>query len=98
MRRQKLIGAGSLVALVAALLPMEALGYVGPGMGAGVIAATLGVIGAFLLGLFAVIYYPVKRVLRRLRGTNREVPRGDDSATEQDPGVQDHGEAEDDGR
>ena len=38
--------------------------YIGPGMGGGVIAGVLGVIGAVLLALFGVLYYPIKRMLK----------------------------------
>ena len=38
--------------------------YIGPGMGGGVIAAVLGVIGAILLALFGILYYPIKRMLK----------------------------------
>ena len=38
--------------------------YIGPGMGGGVIAAVLGVIGAVLLALFGILYYPIKRALK----------------------------------
>ena len=38
--------------------------YIGPGMGGGVIAGVLGVIGAILLGLFGILYYPIKRMLK----------------------------------
>ena len=38
--------------------------YIGPGMGAGVIAGVLGVIGAVLLALFGILYYPIKRMLK----------------------------------
>ena len=38
--------------------------YIGPGMGGGVIAAVLGVIGAVLLALFGILYYPIKRMLK----------------------------------
>ncbi len=41
--------------------------YMGPGLGAGVIGALLGIVGAVLLGVFAVIYYPIKRVLKQKR-------------------------------
>lgn len=41
--------------------------YLGPGMGAGTIGVVLGIIGAFFLALFAVIWYPFKRMLRRKR-------------------------------
>ena len=38
--------------------------YIGPGMGGGVIAAVLGVLGAILLALFGFLYYPIKRMLK----------------------------------
>ena len=38
--------------------------YIGPGMGGGVIAAVIGVLGAVLLALFGILYYPIKRMLK----------------------------------
>ncbi len=38
--------------------------YIGPGMGGGVIAAIFGIIAAFFLGLWGVLYYPIKRAFR----------------------------------
>ena len=38
--------------------------YIGPGMGGGVVAGILGVIGAILLALFGVLYYPIKRLIK----------------------------------
>ena len=38
--------------------------YIGPGMGGGVIAAILGIIAAFFLGLWGILYYPIKRALK----------------------------------
>jgi hypothetical protein len=38
--------------------------YIGPGMGGGVIAGILGVIGAILLALFGILYYPIKKMLK----------------------------------
>ena len=38
--------------------------YIGPGMGGGVIAAIFGIIAAFFLGLWGVLYYPIKRALK----------------------------------
>ena len=40
------------------------LAYIGPGMSGGVIAAILGVIAAFFLGLWGVLYYPIKRAFK----------------------------------
>jgi hypothetical protein len=48
-----------------ALHPIAAQAYIGPGVGAGAIAAVLGVIASIFLALFAVIYYPVKRMIKR---------------------------------
>jgi hypothetical protein len=60
--------ARNLLVLIAVLsVPGVAHAYIGPGMGAGAIAAVLGVIGSIFLALFAVIYYPVKRALKRRR-------------------------------
>ena len=52
--------------LIIALLIISspASAYIGPGMGSGVFAAVLGVIGAILLALFGILYYPIKRMLK----------------------------------
>ena len=39
--------------------------YIGPGMGGGLIAAIFGIIAAFFLGLFGIIYYPFKRLIKK---------------------------------
>ena len=36
-------------------------------MGGGVIAAIFGIIAAFFLGLWGILYYPIKRALRNKR-------------------------------
>tara|TARA_B100000795_G_C22736542_1_gene413561 strand:+ start:674 stop:859 length:186 start_codon:yes stop_codon:yes gene_type:complete len=46
------------------LINSEVFAYLGPGMGGGVIAAVLGVIGAILLAIFGILYYPIKRMLK----------------------------------
>ena len=60
---------GLLLAAIAVtvLFPAAAQAYIGPGVGAGAIAAVLGVIGSVLLAVFAVVYYPVKRMLKKKR-------------------------------
>lgn len=54
---------GLLMAFV--LAPTFAQAYIGPGVGIGAITAVLGVVGAIFLALFAVIYYPIKRMLKK---------------------------------
>ena len=38
--------------------------YIGPGMGGGVVAAIFGIIAAFFLGLWGILYYPIKRAFK----------------------------------
>ena len=45
--------------------PAAAEAYIGPGVATGAIVAVFGVIGSFFLAIFAVIWYPVKRLLKR---------------------------------
>lgn len=52
-----------LLSLFFASLPTHA--YIGPGMGGGVIAAVIGFFAAIVLGLWAVLYYPIKRALKK---------------------------------
>ena len=39
--------------------------YLGPGMGGGIILATLGVIIAIFASLFAIIWYPLRKLLKK---------------------------------
>ena len=39
--------------------------YIGPGMGGGVIAAVVGIIVAIFLGFFAIVFYPLKRLISK---------------------------------
>jgi hypothetical protein len=45
------------------LLAPPTLAYVGPGLGFGAIAAILGVVFSVFLAVFAVVWYPIKRLL-----------------------------------
>jgi membrane protein implicated in regulation of membrane protease activity len=51
--------------------------YIGPGLGAGVIGTVLGILGSIFLALGAVLYYPVKRFMRRRREA-REIASNQD--------------------
>ena len=46
--------------------------YIGPGMGGGVIAAIFGIIAAFFLGLWGILYYPIKRMFKNKRKKNKK--------------------------
>ena len=44
--------------------------YIGPGMGGGVIVAIFGIIAAFFLGLWGILYYPIKRAFKNKKKKN----------------------------
>jgi hypothetical protein len=46
------------------LYPAVAAACIGPGVGAGAVAAVLGVLGSIFLAIVAVLYYPIKRLLK----------------------------------
>lgn len=64
-------------ALAVLLLPNPALAYIGPGVGAGAIGAVLGVIGSIFLGLFAILWYPIKRMMKRRKKGNDDGVAGE---------------------
>jgi len=47
---------------------VSVLGYIGPGLGGGVITAVLGFFTSIFLALFAIIWYPVKRLIKKFKG------------------------------
>ena len=54
----------SILFLYLFLISMPSYAYIGPGMGGGAIAAIIGFFAAILLGLWGIIYYPIKRALK----------------------------------
>lgn len=57
------------IALIIVASPCYA--YIGPGLGAGTLAAILGFIFSIFLAIVGVVYYPIKRLYRKLRKTKR---------------------------
>ena len=56
------------VALVFAALPAHA--YIGPGTGLGALGAIAALFGAIVLLIVGFVWYPVKRLIQRMRGTS----------------------------
>tara|TARA_Y200000002_G_C22234084_1_gene476894 strand:- start:76 stop:261 length:186 start_codon:yes stop_codon:yes gene_type:complete len=46
-------------------MSIDSYAYIGPGMGGGVFAAIIGFFAAVLLGLWGILYYPIKRALKK---------------------------------
>ena len=57
--------------LIAILFALPAQAYVGPGLGAGMIAAVAGFLIALALALYAVIWFPLKRLVRKKQKDTR---------------------------
>lgn len=65
--------------LLGVLYAAPVLAYVGPGLGAGTLGVIAGFIGSIFLALFAIIWYPVKRLLKRIRGSDKQKQKATDS-------------------
>ena len=51
--------------IIFCLISTSSFAYLGPGVGGGVIAATIGVVVAIIAALFGLIWFPVKRLLKK---------------------------------
>jgi pilus assembly protein TadC len=71
MRNNEIRMGAAALAMALLLMPLPALAYIGPGLGAGLVSAVVGVLGSIFLGLFAVIWYPIKR-MRKKRQKNKQ--------------------------
>ena len=49
------------------LVPTVAYAYLGPGAGAGAVTAALAMIVAILAALFGIIWFPLKRLIKKTR-------------------------------
>lgn len=56
-----------LILPIVLLLPSQAFAYVGPGLGLGAIGAVLGVIFSIFLALLGIFWYPIKRLIKKIR-------------------------------
>jgi hypothetical protein len=66
--------------------PDPLLAYVGPGLGGGIIAVIVGFLVSIFLAVTAVIWYPIKRLIRKLRGPPRTADAPDPGG-ENSPGA-----------
>lgn len=57
----------ALIVLIALAAAEPAQAYVGPGSSLGAIGVFLGILGTVLLAVISFVWYPVKRLARRLR-------------------------------
>ena len=60
------------------LFPLTTQAYTGPGLGTGVIGVVLGILASIGLALIALIWYPLKRLFKRM-ATKKETSSTTDS-------------------
>ena len=53
-------------------LSNSAYAYIGPGIGGGIIAATIGVVVAIFAAIFGILWFPIKRFLKKRRNAKQE--------------------------
>ena len=54
------------------IIPSLAHAYLGPGVGGGVIVAAIGVVVAIFAGIFGLLWFPIKRFLKKRRNAKQE--------------------------
>lgn len=54
------------------LYPPVASAYIGPGLGAGALTVVLGIISGLLMLVVGVVWYPLKKLVRRFKGKTKE--------------------------
>lgn len=69
--------------LFSAGLSASALAYVGPGAGLGAIGAALGLIAAVVIALGAILFWPIRRLMRR--GKAKLAQKSDAAASAETP-------------
>ena len=62
------------------LISFPSYAYIGPGMGGGVIAAIVGFFAAILLGLWGILYYPIKRSLKKRKDKKMSLKNSNDES------------------
>lgn len=62
------------------LISFPSYAYIGPGMGGGVIAAIVGFFAAILLGLWGILYYPIKRALKNRKDKKMSLKDSNDES------------------
>ena len=62
------------------LISFPSYAYIGPGMSGGVIAAIVGFFAAVLLGFWGILYYPIKRALKKRKDKKMRLKDSNDES------------------
>jgi len=67
--------------LIAILAPTAAHAYIGPGAGITAIGSVLALVGALLLAIIGLVWYPLKRVMKGRKKAQAVDQKADDSGS-----------------
>jgi preprotein translocase subunit SecF len=62
----------ALLLVLIVIFPNYANAYIGPGLGAGTIGVILGIVGSLFIALFAIIWYPLKRLFKKKKESKHQ--------------------------
>ena len=62
-----------IIGLPLACLAFPAHAYIGPGAGAGAIAVVFGILGSIVMAFVAILWYPIKRMIRKIKAAKKSV-------------------------
>ena len=57
----------TLCILIFVTFPQISFAYIGPGLALGTIILTVGVVAVLLLAILAILYYPIKKVIKNIK-------------------------------
>jgi hypothetical protein len=63
----KFMRGASVALLTVIVFSSNADAYIGPGLGAGALGVVLGVLASVILAVFAIVWYPLKRFLKKMK-------------------------------
>ena len=61
----------NILIIIVLLFTTDSYAYLGPGVGGGVIAATIGVLVAIIAGIFGILWFPFKRLIKKSKENNK---------------------------
>ncbi len=67
MKQFSFIGTFIFALLLVLFIPQPVLSYVGPGAGIAAIGAFLAIVAGVIAAIFGFLWYPIKRLLRKLK-------------------------------
>ena len=55
------------------VFPNLAYAYLGPGVGFGILAATVGIVVAIFAALFGILWYPIKKIIKKRKEKKEKI-------------------------